>query len=81
MRLLLVCITITTFPALASAQIAPPPSPIESRAHFLAKRVASFENQQDVPSRAFWLSNRVVKKAKEISYKSPQKKTKKRKVL
>lgn len=39
-----------------------------SRAMQLAKRVAAMENSKDLPSRAVWLSNRVVKNSRSLAY-------------
>lgn len=54
----------------ASAEISPPDREITySRGFQQAKRVATLENQQDIPSRAYWLSTRLVKNIKKLSYK------------
>jgi hypothetical protein len=50
--------------------------PTSSRALTIAKRVAENENQGDLPSRAVWLSQRVVKNLKTLAYSekpTPQK--------
>lgn len=39
-----------------------------SRALKIAKRVADHENHGDLPSRAVWLSQRVIKNSKAIAY-------------
>jgi hypothetical protein len=56
------------------------PKPTSSRALTIAKRVAENENQGDLPSRAVWLSQRVVKNMKTLAYteKSAPQKPKKR---
>lgn len=56
------------------------PQPTSSRALTIAKRVAENENQGDLPSRAVWLSQRVVKNQKTLAYseKSAPQKPKKR---
>ena len=45
----------------------------QSRAFQLARRVASLENQQDVPSRAMWLSNRVVENNRTLAFDQSRK--------
>lgn len=39
-----------------------------SRVMQLAKRVAAMENSRDLPSRAVWLSNRVIKNSRDLAY-------------
>lgn len=48
---------------------------VYSRALQQAKRVANLENNKDLPSRAYWLSSRVVKQSKKAisSYKGSKK--------
>lgn len=43
-------------------------APNQSRGFQLARRVATLENQKDVPSRAMWLSTRVVKNSRELAF-------------
>jgi hypothetical protein len=43
-----------------------------SRALQQAKRVAVMENGRDLPSRAFWVSRRVVANTKAIAYQTPK---------
>jgi hypothetical protein len=40
----------------------------ESPAMQLAKRVATMENSRDLPSRAVWLSNRVIQNSRGLAY-------------
>jgi hypothetical protein len=50
-----------------------------SRALLLARRVARMENQKDLPSRAVWLSNRVVRNSRSLAFhQEPKAKSKKR---
>lgn len=52
-----------------------------SRAFQVARRVAQLENQKDVPSRAVWLSNRVVKNSRSLAFhqeEAPKARAKKR---
>lgn len=53
-------------------------NPVEtySRALQQAKRVAVMENGRDLPSRAFWLSQRVVANSKSIAYHLPKSESK-----
>lgn len=65
----------------AGAEISPPDRDASfSRGFQQAKRVASLENQQDIPSRAYWLSSRLVKKVKQMASEEDRTKRKKRPV-
>ena len=43
-----------------------PPSEIQSRALQQARRVAAMENDQDLPSRGFWLGQRAAKNSERL---------------
>ena len=43
-------------------------APDTSRGLLLARRVARMENQKDLPSRAVWLSNRVVRNSRSLAF-------------
>ena len=43
-----------------------PPSEVQSRALQQARRVAAMENDQDLPSRGFWLGQRVAKNSERL---------------
>jgi hypothetical protein len=62
---------LATFPVIAFATTQKE-TPVYSRALQQAKRVAVMENGKDLPSRAYWLGSRVVKKSKSVSFQSPQ---------
>ncbi len=64
-------LTLLPVAGLASTTNAPTAPAPSSRALKIAKRVAENENQGDLPSRAVWLSQRVVKHAKSIAYQKP----------
>jgi hypothetical protein len=40
----------------------------EDRVMIMAKRVAAMENSRDLPSRAVWLSNRVIRNSRDLAY-------------
>lgn len=40
----------------------------EDRVVIMAKRVAAMENSRDLPSRAVWLSNRVIRNSRDLAY-------------
>ncbi len=64
-----ILLTTTAVPLAGKNAFAAPLQPAEetfSRALQQAKRVASMENEKDLPSRAFWLSRRVAKRAKLV---------------
>lgn len=53
----------------------------EDRVVTMAKRVAAMENSRDLPSRAVWLSNRVIRNSRGLAYvpaKAEDKKNSKR---
>jgi hypothetical protein len=53
----------------------------DGRVMQLAKRVAAMENSRDLPSRAVWLSNRVIRNSRDLAFistKAPAKKNSKR---
>lgn len=41
---------------------------VPSRGFQIARRVAQLENQKDLPSRAVWLSNRVIDNDRSLAY-------------
>jgi hypothetical protein len=66
--IILTLIPVVGFASTTNSPTAPQQS---SRALKIAKRVAENENQGDLPSRAVWLGQRVVKNAKSIAYQKP----------
>ena len=78
MRLILslVVASLLSLPALADTRHESP-----SLAAQMAKRIAAMENGRDLPSRAVWLSQRVVNNNRLLAYNAPkQAKPKKRPV-
>lgn len=49
----------------------------EDRVVVMAKRVAAMENSRDLPSRAVWLSNRVIRNSRDLAYVAPKASAKK----
>ncbi len=62
--------------AASFAQVTPPQETL-SRALQQARRVASMENDNDLPSRAVWLGQRVAKNSEKLAVKDQPKKKKK----
>lgn len=64
--------------ATAYAEISPPDrAETFSRGFQQAKRLATLANQQDIPSRAYWLSTRLIRNSKNISLNEKKEKAKK----
>ncbi len=66
-RATILILAITFVPALASAHTASPED--FSRAHQLARRIASLENNKDLPSRTLGFSQRVARNSHELAVK------------
>lgn len=66
--------------SLAFANVTPPEETL-SRALQQARRVASMENEQDLPSRAVWLGQRVAKNSIKLANKELPKAKKKRVIM
>lgn len=49
----------------------------QDRVVIMAKRVAAMENSRDLPSRAVWLSNRVIRNNRDLAYISSKPASKK----
>jgi len=60
----------------AFANVSPPDESL-SRALQVARRVASMENEHDLPSRAVWLGQRVAKNSIKLTSKTQPKQKKK----